>query len=110
MKELSGAKASLNIMAWHKDGFTERIANSMLCKSLVITDRSTCLEKQYRDGEELLLFDLTDLRSLPERVRDHLTNDRKREQILENAYTRAVAEDTWRTRAELFLAYCRELA
>lgn len=110
LKELSGAKASLNIMAWHKDGFTERIANSMLCKSLVITDRSTCLEEQYRDGEELLLFDLTNLRSLPERVRDHLTNDRKREQIVENAYTRAAAEDTWRSRAELFLAYCRELA
>lgn len=110
MKEFLCAKASLNIMAWHKDGFTERIANSMLCKSLVITDRSTCLEEQYRDGEDLLLFDLADLPALPERVRDYLTNDRKREQIVENAYTRAAAEDTWESRAELFLSYCRELA
>lgn len=30
---------SFNVMAWHKDGFTERIANSMLQHSVVLTDR-----------------------------------------------------------------------
>ncbi len=109
LKELSHAKASLNIMAWHKDGFTERIANSMLCKSIVITDKSTCLEEQYRDGEELLLFDLKALSLLPEKIKDLLTDDRKREQIVENAFTRALKEDTWRSRAELFLEYCQSI-
>lgn len=105
--ELTSAKASLNIMAWHKDGFTERIANSMLCKSVVITDKSSCLEEQYRDGEELLLFDLTELSSLPERIRELLKDVAERERIAENAFGRAFREDAWKSRAALLLEYCR---
>lgn len=36
-------------MFWHKDGFTERIANAMLQKSVAVTDRTTYLEENgYR--------------------------------------------------------------
>ncbi len=109
IRELASAKASLNIMAWHKDGFTERIVNSMLCKSVVITDKSTCLEEQYRDGEELILFDLSNIEALPDKIRELLTADKKKEEIAEKACQRATAEDTWKNRADLLLLYCREL-
>ncbi len=109
LNELAYAKMSLNVMAWHKDGFTERIANSMLYRSIVVSDRSTCLEEQYKDGEELVLFDLTEIASLSERIRELLDDDRQREAMAERAYQRAIAEDTWDQRAELFLMYCEEL-
>lgn len=103
--ELAKAKLSLNIMAWHKDGFTERIANSMLQKSVVVSDISTCLNEQYRDGEEMVLFDLKKMDALPERIKELLSDDAARERIAENACQRAIREDTWKQRAELFLAY-----
>lgn len=105
LSELSEAKLSLNIMAWHKDGFTERIANSMLQRSVVVSDKSSCLTEQYRDGEELLLFDLEELSALPERIKKLLSEDAKREAIAERAYERAIREDTWKQRAELLLSY-----
>ena len=109
LRELAEAKMSLNVMAWHKDGFTERIANSMLYHSIVVSDRSACLEEQYKDGEELILFDLKNLSALPDRIRSVLQDDAHREKMDERAYERAVAEDTWDQRAELFLMYCEEL-
>ena len=45
------AKVSLNIMTWHKDGFTERIANAMRQKSAVVTDRTAYLEKILWTGK-----------------------------------------------------------
>ena len=55
------------------------------------------------------LFDLKDLNGLSERILALLSDDKKREKIAEAAYSRASAEDTWKSRAELFLAYCDEL-
>lgn len=109
LRELAEAKLSLNVMAWHKDGFTERIANSMLQKSVVVSDQSTCLSEQYRDGEELVLFDLKELSSLPGRVKELLSDDVRRNEMAEKAFQRAITEDTWDQRAELFLGYCSEL-
>lgn len=109
LTELACAKMSLNVMAWHKDGFTERIANSMLYRSIVVSDRSTCLEEQYQDGEELILFDLTEIELLPGRIRVLLQDEKQRESMAERAYQRAIAEDTWDQRAELLLMYCEEL-
>lgn len=109
LNELSSSKMSLNVMAWHKDGFTERIANSMLCHSVVVTDQSTCLTEQYQDGEELVIFDLMKLDALPARIKDLLSNDAKRAHIAESAFQRAKNEDLWKNRAELFLSYCDEV-
>lgn len=107
IRELLQAKASLNIMAWHKDGFTERIANSMLCKSVVISDQSTCLQEQYHNGEEMILFDLRDMDELPDKIRELLAADKKREEMAEKVFGRACQEDTWKSRAALFMEYCR---
>lgn len=108
LTELSRSKLSLNVMAWHKDGYTERIANSMLCRSVVITDRSTRLEERFSDGEELVLFDLTKLPELPEKIRALLSDEKLRETMAEKAYRIASTEDTWRQRAEEFLQIVEE--
>ena len=81
----------------------------MLRRSVVVSDKSTCLTEQYEDRKELLLFDLTETDRLPARVKTLLDDDAAREEIAETAYRRAVAEDTWKQRAELFLFYLGEL-
>lgn len=108
IEEYASAKASLNVMAWHKAGFTERIANSMLNRSVVVSDRTTCLEQQYRDDEELILFDLGHLEELPGRIKALLSDGHKCEQMADKAYSRALVEDTWTERAKLLIEYIKQ--
>ncbi|MCR5671759.1 MAG: glycosyltransferase [Butyrivibrio sp.] len=108
-RELAKSRLSLNIMTWHKDGFTERIAGSMLAGCVVVSDRTTCLEEQYTDGEEMILFDLKDTKTLAERIKELLSDDVSRQNMAERAFSRAVKEDTWRKRAEQFLIYVYDM-
>ncbi len=39
------AKISLNVMTWHKDGFTERVLNSMLAGAAVLSDKSRAVSE-----------------------------------------------------------------
>ncbi|MBO6241713.1 MAG: glycosyltransferase family 1 protein [Butyrivibrio sp.] len=106
--EYSISKLSLNIMLWHKDGFTERIANSMLNRSVVVSDMSTCLKEQYSNGEEIILFKLDNISGLPARLKELLKDEDKRKMIADKAYQRAQNEDTWGQRARLLLDYISE--
>ncbi len=102
------AKMSLNIMTWHKDGFTERIANAMLQKSVVVTDRTTYLEENFENGRELLMFDLGHLEELPGQIKELLSNEEKRAQIAECAYRKALKYHTWDARAKTLLQWIEE--
>ena len=102
------SKLSLNIMTWHKDGFTERIANAMLQKSVVVTDRTTYLEKNFVNGEDLLMFDLGHLQELSEQIRELLDDEDKRKRMAENGYRKASQNHTWKQRAEKILEFIEE--
>ena len=102
------AKLSLNIMTWHKDGFTERIANAMLQKSVIVTDKSAYLEENFVNGEDLLMFDLKRLKELPEQIKMLLNEDERRRRIAENGYRKALKEHTWINRAGKLLEFIEE--
>lgn len=108
LKVYARSKLSLNIMSWHKDGFTERIANAMLQKSVVVTDRTAYLEQNFVNGEDLLMFDLGNLRALPDQIRALLGDEARRTQMAENAYEKAASRHTWRQRAEKLLEFIEE--
>lgn len=97
------SKLSLNIMSWHKAGFTERIANSMLAGAVVVTDKSDYLEKDFKNNEDILLFDLREISTLPNRIKRLLEDDMRCKQIAECAKEKALREHTWQTRAKEFL-------
>ncbi len=97
------SRISLNIMTGHKDGFTERIANALLCRSVILSDKSTALEENFRNGEELIYFNLEEINSLPSIVRDILENPKRQESIAQNGYLRACKEHLWLNRARQFL-------
>ena len=65
------SKISLNIMSWHKDGLTERILNGMLCHSAILSNKSTRLEEEFIDGEDILLFNLSQIEKLPRQNHSH---------------------------------------
>ncbi len=98
---LESSKISLNIMAWHKDGFTERVADSMLAGAVVVSDYSTQLAECY--GEETVLFDLKRLGQLPGMLKELLANPAKRTAIAERAREKALRCATWERRGEELL-------
>lgn len=110
LEAFSKSKLSLNVMSGHKAGFTERIANSMLNKSVVVSDYSSCLDEQYENGKDLILFRFEELNELPERVRTVIASDSLREEMADRAFKRAYAEDTWAERAKLLIKYLYDIS
>lgn len=97
------SKLSLNIMSWHKDGLTERILNGMLCKSVVLSDRSAILREDFIDSEDIILFDLQQIDLLPSRIKELLADDNRLRQIAINGYEKAVKKHLWLHRAKQLL-------
>ena len=99
LEELSKAKIGLNIMSWHKDGMTERIANIMLSGAVCLTEETAYLREHMKDGEEIVCFQLDKLSELPSQIAWLLDHPEERERIAGNAYQKALAEHTWKCRA-----------
>lgn len=89
---LQNAKISLNVLSWHKGGCNERIINSMLAGAVVVTDKSSYIEKNFVDGEELCCYDLLELEKLPEIVKKLLAQDVYRQQIADKGRKKAEEE------------------
>ena len=100
---MAESKISLNIMAWHKDGFTERIANSMLNGSVAVSDTSTQLQELFVNGEDLVLFDLDHLELLPEKIKNLLSAPECLKQISENGMAKIKENHLWSHRAKQLL-------
>lgn len=98
------SRISLNVMAWHKDGFTERIANSMLNNSVVLTDKSTFLQENFTDGEDILLYDLQHLDRMTKTIKRYLDESGNAlKKIAAKAYDKAEEKYTWKQTAEELL-------
>lgn len=94
------SKFSLNMMSWHKNALTERIANSMLQKAVVITDRNPYLESQFQDGQDIIYYDLDQMDKLPARISRLLQSPERISEIGENGYQKAAKYHTWDCRAK----------
>ena len=98
---MAESRLTLNVMSWHKGGMTERIANAMLNRSVVVSDGTTYLNRNYSDM--MLLFDLASYDDLPDRVRALLSDDARRDDMAEAAYKEAAKNHTWDARAREFI-------
>lgn len=94
------SEMTLNVMAWHKDGMTERIADAMQNGAVVVSDRSTYLEEAFEDGTDIILFDLEQIDVLSKRIKELQRDSKRRELIAKRGQERALKEHTWRCRAE----------
>ena len=95
------SKLSLNVMSWHKGGFTERMANIMLAGAVLVTDATTYLDGRYGE-EDLLPFRLSERDGLSERIKRLLEDDALRQKLAENGRQKTLREHTWEKRAEEF--------
>lgn len=107
MDILRDAKISINIMAWHKDGFTERMANSMAAGAVLLTDETTYDDKELCAGVNYMPFGLNDLDGLVTIINELLTDDNRRKTIAANGRRYACGYATWDNRAKALLEYSK---
>lgn len=101
------SKLSLNIMSWHKGGFTERMANIMLAGAVLVTDDTTYLTGKYTE-RDVLSFQLEERDTLPDKIRLLLDRDKLRWTMAENGREKTLKYHTWEKRAQQFLAILKE--
>ncbi|MDD6038062.1 MAG: DUF4422 domain-containing protein [bacterium] len=106
---LKEAKISLNIMAWHKAGFTERLANSMRAGALVVTDATRYKDERLIDGQNICMFDLKECECLPKMLKELLAKEQVCEQIAADGCAYVMEQHTWKKRAEQLLKTVFEL-
>ncbi len=103
LKIYAQSRLSLNIMSWHKDGMTERIANIMQNGAVAVTDKSRYLCEHYTDGTDIIFYDLEHLEELPEKIRSLTSDLHMCQSIADNARRHSLEADTWDIRAKQFL-------
>lgn len=103
LKIWGNAKIGLNVMTWHKSGMTERIANIMLSGAVCLSDETTYLRDNFKEDEEIVLFELDKLNDLPDKIKKLLNDENIRKNIAQNAYQKAFKEHTWDVRAKELL-------
>lgn len=102
------SKLSLNIMSWHKGGFTERMANIMLSGAVLVTDKTTYLDGRY-DEEDLVTFDLSEYEKLPSKIKALLKDREYMGKIARNGKNKTEKTATWEIRAKQLMLLLKEI-
>ncbi len=98
-KIYADSKMSLNIMGWHKDSITERILDTMLSESIVISDETGYLRENFKNEKDILLFPLDNIDEAVRLIKKH-SNDYE---LAVNGYKKAIQKHTWKQRAKEIL-------
>lgn len=97
---IADAKIVLNVMPWFKAGVHDRVYSAMLNHSVSLTDSSEYLEKTVKDGENILIYSLDDLKKLPMKIKWYLSHPKEMERVAENGFKYAINTQTWQNRAK----------
>lgn len=103
LERISKAKISLNILPDFEDGGHDRIYNTMLNRSVCVSDENEFLKKQLEDKKEIVFYKLFDAASLVAGVQQVLEDDTYRKKLVEAAYENASMNHTWKNRVEMLL-------
>ncbi|MCR5418517.1 MAG: glycosyltransferase [Lachnospiraceae bacterium] len=101
LEKIAQSKISLNILPWFRGGPHDRIFNSMLCKSVCLTDSNPWLEHFLRDGENCRIYSPACPDRLPEIVREILSDPAGMQRMADAGYESA-AQQTWDARMRSF--------
>ena len=77
------------------------MANIMLCKTVLVTDDTSYLHGRYASDEDLIVFRLDELKTLPQKLKMYLENEEKRHGIAERGWRKACCNETWDVRERI---------
>lgn len=105
---MANARINLNVMPGFKEGTHDRIFNTLLQRSVPLTDSSAWIDDHFTDGVDIALYDLKDLDKLPAIARRLLEDEELAERIIENGYKKVAGKLTWDACAEWILEVVRK--
>ncbi|MCI9638311.1 MAG: glycosyltransferase [Hungatella sp.] len=105
---MADARINLNVMPGFKQGTHDRIFNTLLQRSVPLTDSSAWIDDNYTDGVDIALYDLDHLEKLPGIARNLLENTELAERIIENGYKKTAGSFTWGHCADWILKAIKE--
>ncbi len=98
VEAMQNARIVLNTLTWFKDGAHDRIFNGMLSGAVVVTDSSKYLKEIFSD-EELLMFELPEVETLPEKVGKLLEDPDRMQRMADAGRMEVLEHHTWEARA-----------
>lgn len=98
------SKITLNLLPEFKNGTHDRIYSSLLNHSLCLTDSSPLLEKQFKNGRDLIFYEYQNLDKLTEQVFDLLNDKSRLAEISQNGYFQTKENHSWQARAAYLLS------
>ncbi len=99
---ICNAKISLCFIPWYKRGCSEKNFDSMLNGALCVSDKSEYLEEHYKEGENIIYFDLGNPGQMASDVKWLLENPGNAELIAKRGFDTALKYDTWKERFRSF--------
>ncbi len=108
LAHMADARINLNVMPGFKQGTHDRIFNTLLQRSVPLTDSSAWIDDNYTDGVDIALYDLDHLEKLPGIARNLLEDTGLAERIIENGYKKTAGNFTWGHCADWILEAVRE--
>lgn len=100
---VADSKISLNVMPWFKDGSHDRVFSAMLCGSVCLTDVSSYLAEECRDGEEVFFYHLDNLEGLLDKIFLLQRDEELGQKVAEQGRRLAEQKHTWAVRAQALL-------
>lgn len=100
---MADAKINLNVFPWFKSGTHDRIFNTLLQRSLPLTDRSAWIDNYFTDGEDIAFYDLKHLEELPVIASRLLNNPAEAEMMIQRGYEKVARDLTWTNCADWIL-------
>ena len=103
-EKIAHADVLLNVSPFFNHGAHDRIFAGMANHCTVLTDQNPYLKRILKDGEQVCMYSLKDIRTLSDYAEELLTNRPLCREIQNNAYTEFKHKYTWEEKAKQLLA------
>jgi hypothetical protein len=97
------SKICVNIMPNFKAGSHDRVFSAQLNGAVALTDPTTLLLKEYKDRQNILLYDLNDLDAVAGIVDSQLNDLKKLKKIAQAGYEIASKHHTWANISDILI-------
>ncbi len=103
------AKVSLVFIGWQKRGCSEKNFDSFLNRAVCVSDSTEYLLKHYKDGDNIVYFDLHNMNQMAADVKYLLEHLDVAQEIADRGYNTALKYDCWDVRYDqIYKLICGE--
>lgn len=101
LEVLKKSKISLSNSIRSVRGCNERVLNALACGALPVTNSNPYFKQHFEDAKHLLLYSQNDLNHLAEKIAAYLSDDKLRDELIQNGKKEISLHHTWDERIKV---------